>query len=113
MVSNLPLLKLPPLTVPAQKGRDCFLQQSLDDTLAIGIDVHAYISLHLADESRPPPGRSDRVKSLCRGSAEGERKSLHARIEKLDLKVPISNGLRLADQLIQPLLGNRAVALLV
>src|SRR5260370_2244435 len=61
----------------------------------------------------PPPGRSDRVNSLCRGSAERERKSLHARIEKLDLELSISNGLRLADQLIQPRFGHRAVALLV
>src|SRR5215212_7995072 len=51
--------------------------------------------------------------SLCRGSAERERKSLHARIEKLDLEASISNGLRLSDQLIQPLFGNRAVALVV
>src|SRR5262249_60585788 len=51
--------------------------------------------------------------TLCRGSAERERKRLHARIEKLDLELPISNGLGLADQLIQPLLGRRAVALLI
>jgi hypothetical protein len=57
--------------------------------------------------------RGDRVKSLCRGSAEREDKRLHARIEKLDLELPISNGLRLPDQLIQPLFGHRAVALLV
>jgi hypothetical protein len=35
------------------------------------------------------------------------------RIEKLDLELSISNGLRLSDQLIQPLFGNRAVALVV
>src|SRR5215211_7964599 len=64
-------------------------------------------------ESRPPPGRGDRVKSLCRGSAERERKSLHTRIEKLDLELSINDGLRLSDQLIQPLFANRAVALLV
>src|SRR5258708_38417808 len=71
------------------------------------------ISLQLGDESRPAPGRGDRVKSLCRGSAERERESLHARIEKLDLELSISNGPRLSDQLIQPLFGNRAVALVV
>src|SRR5258706_14026187 len=71
------------------------------------------LSLQLGDESRPPTGRGDRVKSLCRGSAERERKRLHARIEKLDLELSISNGLRLSDQLIQPLFGHRAVALLV
>jgi hypothetical protein len=38
-------------------------------------------------------------------SAERERKSLHARIEKLDLELSISDGLRLSDQLIQPLFG--------
>src|SRR5919108_5602798 len=49
----------------------------------------------------------------CHGSAEGERERLHARIEKRDLELPISNGLRLSDQLIEPLVGHRAVALLV
>src|SRR5438046_2979993 len=49
----------------------------------------------------------------CRESAERESKSLHAGIEKLDLEPSISNRLRLSDQLIQPLLGNRAVALFV
>src|SRR5438105_1929153 len=49
----------------------------------------------------------------CQGSAEGERKSLHACIEKLDLELAISNVPRLSDQLIQPLVGHRAVALLV
>ena len=34
-------------------------------------------------------------------------------IEKLDLELSISNRLRLSDQLIQPLFGNRAVALVV
>src|SRR5829696_507016 len=53
------------------------------------------------------------VNSLCRGSAERERISLHARIEKLDLELSISDGLRLSDQLIQPLFANRAVALVV
>ncbi|HEX6479240.1 MAG TPA: hypothetical protein VF043_10375, partial [Ktedonobacteraceae bacterium] len=55
----------------------------------------------------------DRVNGLCRRSAERERESLHARIEKLDLELPISNGLRLSDQLIQPLVAHRTVALLV
>ena len=40
-------------------------------------------------------------------------KSLHARIEKLDFELAIGDGLRLPDQLVQPLLGHRAVALLV
>src|SRR5918995_783581 len=51
--------------------------------------------------------------SLCRRSAEGEAISLHARFEKLDLEVSIGDGLALSDQLVQPLFGNRAVALLV
>src|ERR1700674_5869382 len=50
---------------------------------------------------------------LCRGSTEGERKRLHARIEKLDLELAISDGPRLPDQLIQPLVAHRAAALLV
>src|SRR5438552_4787949 len=49
----------------------------------------------------------------CRESPERERKGLHARIEKLDLELTISDGLRLPDQLIHPLLGDRAVALVV
>jgi hypothetical protein len=51
---------------------------------------------------RPDRGHrqgGDRVNSLCRGSAERERKSLHARIEELDLQLSISDGLRLSDQL--------------
>src|SRR6266545_7499026 len=45
--------------------------------------------------------------------AEGERIGLHAPIEKLDLEQSISDRLRLSDQLMQPLFGHRAVALLV
>src|SRR5438874_647019 len=48
-----------------------------------------------------------------RGSAEGERKSLHARIEKLDIELSVSDGLRLSDQLVQPRCGHRAVAVVV
>ena len=51
----------------------------------------------------------DRVKSLCRGSAEREHKRLHTRIEKLDLELAISNVPRLPDQLIQPLVAHRAL----
>src|SRR5882724_12860051 len=47
------------------------------------------------------------------GSAERERKRLHARVEELDLELSVSDGFRLSDQLIQPLLGNRAAALVV
>src|SRR6516164_9703706 len=46
-------------------------------------------------------------------SAERERKSLNVRIEKLDLKLPIGDRFRLADQLIKALPGGAAVALLV
>src|SRR5215211_5909207 len=46
-------------------------------------------------------------------SAKREAISLHARIEILDLEVSIGDGLRLSDQLVQPLFANRAVALLV
>ena len=46
-------------------------------------------------------------------SAERERVSCHARIEKLDFELPISDGLRLSDQLVQPLFGDRAIALVV
>src|SRR5215208_591755 len=63
--------------------------------------------------SRRLPWRGDRVLGLGRGSAERERKSLDARIEELDLELSIGDGLRLPDQLIQPLFGERAVALVV
>src|SRR2546422_1901953 len=63
--------------------------------------------------SKSPSSTLARVNSLSRGSAESESKSLHARVEKLDLELSISDGLRLSDQLIQPLFGNRAVALVV
>src|SRR5262249_23835380 len=63
-----------------------------------------------ATQPRLPPGRRDQMKSLCCGSAECERKRLHARIEKLDLKLAIRDGHRVSDQLIEPLFGNRAVA---
>src|SRR5712691_874669 len=46
-------------------------------------------------------------------STKGERKRLHARFEKLDLELAIGDGLRLPDQLMQPLFGNGTVALLV
>jgi len=46
-------------------------------------------------------------------SAKGERKSVHTRIEKLDLELSIHDGASLSDQLIHPGLGNRAVALFV
>src|SRR6266568_8666958 len=67
--------------------------------------------LHLGDESRPPPGCGDWVKSLSRRLAEGEHKRLHARIEKLDLEKAISYVPRLSDQLIQPLVAHHPVAL--
>ena len=47
------------------------------------------------------------------GSAERERKGLHARIEKLDFELSIGDRHRLSDQLVQPLFGHCAVALLV
>ena len=47
------------------------------------------------------------------GSAEGESKGLHARIEKLDLEQAIGDGLGLADQLIQSLFADRTDALVV
>jgi hypothetical protein len=53
------------------------------------------------------------VRLLRCGSAERERESLHARIEKLDFELSIGDGLRLSDQLVHPLFGNCAVALFV
>ena len=45
--------------------------------------------------------------------AEREREGLHALPEKLDFKLPIGDGLLLPDQLVQPLFGHNAVAVLV
>jgi hypothetical protein len=44
------------------------------------------------------------------GSAEGERKSLHARTEKLDFELSIDDGFRLSDQLVETLFGQCTVA---
>ena len=44
------------------------------------------------------------------GSAEGERVSFRTWIEKLDLEQSIGDRLLLPDQLIKPLLADRAVA---
>jgi hypothetical protein len=46
-------------------------------------------------------------------STECEREGLHARIEKLDLEQPIGDWRRLANQLIQPLLGDYADTLII
>src|SRR5262245_1040587 len=45
--------------------------------------------------------------------AERERKNPHARIEKLNLELSISDWLRLSNQLIHPLFGNRADAFIL
>src|SRR4051795_12808406 len=47
------------------------------------------------------------------GSAERECEGLRPQIEKLDLELPIGNRPGLSDQQIEPLLSDRAVALLV
>src|SRR5206468_9793945 len=46
-------------------------------------------------------------------SSERKHVSLDAGIEKLDLEQPIHNGLGLSDELVEPLLRHRAVALFV
>src|SRR5437016_2947861 len=48
-----------------------------------------------------------------RASSERKDISLHARIEKLDFEHSIGNRLGLPDELVEPLFGGRAVALLV
>jgi hypothetical protein len=45
--------------------------------------------------------------------AEGERVSLNARVEEGDLEGTLGNGARLADELVEPRFGDRAVALVV
>ena len=53
------------------------------------------------------------VLNLGMGSAERERERFHAGIEKLDLELPLGDRSRLSNQLIQALLGDRAVAFVV
>jgi hypothetical protein len=48
---------------------------------------------------------------FMRHSPERERERFHARIEKLDLELSSANRSRLPNQLIQALLGHRAVPL--
>jgi hypothetical protein len=43
-------------------------------------------------------------------STERERKRFHPGIQKLDLKLSSGDGLRLSNQLVQPLFGHRAFA---
>ena len=50
---------------------------------------------------------------LRSGSAERERKSLHARTEKLDPELAIDDGSQLSDQLVQTLFGHCSIALFV
>jgi hypothetical protein len=50
----------------------------------------------------------DRLNDLRGGSAEGEDQGLHTRIEELDLELSITDVSRLPDQLIQPLVRDRA-----
>src|SRR5215475_14647986 len=47
------------------------------------------------------------------GSAKRECKGRHAGVEELDFELPIGDGHRLADELIESLLGNCADALVV
>jgi hypothetical protein len=50
------------------------------------------------------------ISSLPVELTECERKSLHARTQKLDLELAIDDRLLLPDQLVQPLLGHDALA---
>ena len=53
------------------------------------------------------------TRRLRSGSAERERKGLHARIEKLDLELSIDDRIRLSYQLVQPRFGYGAVTLIL
>ncbi len=54
---------------------------------------------------------SGRVFRPCGFSAKGKRERLRTRIEKLNLKRPVLNGILLADELIQTVLRNFPVPL--
>src|SRR5262245_51515314 len=45
---------------------------------------------------------------LSVGSAEREREGFHIRIEELNFELPVDDRFLLPDQLIEPLLGDRA-----
>src|SRR5215471_21319874 len=57
-----------------------------------------------------PRGEPSTDVIVDRGSSECETERFGAGIEKLDLKPSVHDGLRLADQLIHPLLAERAIA---
>ena len=58
-------------------------------------------------------GSSSQGFDVVHGSAEREAKSLHARTKKLDFKLTIGNLSGLPDQLMEPLVGNRTIAMFV
>src|SRR6185437_7020764 len=61
-----------------------------------------------ASSSRSPQRRPTRTKP--RELAEGEREGLNAGIGECDLAGAVGYGTRLADQLVEPLIGNGAIA---
>ena len=71
--------------------------------------IQSYLRLRHLNVGMTLSGRGFSPRHL----AEREREGLHAGIEKLDLEQPIGDRLGLPDQLIQALLGDRAVALVV
>jgi hypothetical protein len=107
------------------KGLGGFLRQIVPDAtlndpvrifarefLGIGTAVRVWCTIGVTFQGDGGHG-DDRTFSIQTGSAERECKGLHAGIQKLDLEPSISDRLPLADQLIQPRFGHRAIALLV
>src|SRR5690242_18933761 len=89
----------------------------IDESSGFGGCAHrADNDVYEGDRARPdggPPWHGDPVNCLCRGSADRECESPHARIGKLDLELSGGDVPGLPDQLIQPLFDNRALPLVV
>ena len=68
---------------------------------------------YVTDDTNAQVKADQRDVTLGGASSECKDISLHARIEKLDLEHSIRNGSGLPDELVEPQLRRRAVALLV
>ena len=53
------------------------------------------------------------IRALQRALAEGERADFDAGLKERDLRGPLADRPGLADELVQPLLGDRAMALAI
>jgi hypothetical protein len=89
----------------AELGRGKGHGRSPEKAAALMIDVFGYFDLiH---------GVSPCCDDCIMDKPNVNEKALQAQVEKLDFELSIGDGLRLCDQLVHPLCGNRSVALFV